>query len=131
MRQGLDSLRQQGNTLIRPFYSALLAELEAEAGEIDDAVGTIDRALAETERTGQRTFEAETHRLRGEILLKHDPANPEPAEEAILTATAVGQRQKARSFQLRAALSLAKLDNRPAVLPMPMQSSRRRWKASR
>jgi hypothetical protein len=42
-------------------------------------------------------------------LLKHDPANPEPAEEAILAAIAVAQRQKARSFQLRAALSLAKL----------------------
>jgi tetratricopeptide (TPR) repeat protein len=42
-------------------------------------------------------------------LLKHDPANPELAEEAILAATAVAQRQKARSFQLRAALSLAKL----------------------
>ena len=70
MRQGLDSLRQQGNTLVRPFYSALLAELEAEAGEIDAAVATINRALAETERTGQRTFEAEAHRIRGRYFVE-------------------------------------------------------------
>ena len=49
MRQALDAVRQQGDTLSRPFYSALLAELEAEAGEIDAAVGTIDRTLAEIE----------------------------------------------------------------------------------
>ena len=49
------------------------------------------------------------HRIRGEILLKRDPANTAPAEEAFLTAIAVAQQQKARSFELRAALSLAKL----------------------
>jgi sugar/nucleoside kinase (ribokinase family) len=47
--------------------------------------------------------------LRGEILLNHDPANTVPAEDAFLTAIAVAQQQKARSFELRAALSLAKL----------------------
>jgi predicted negative regulator of RcsB-dependent stress response len=105
MRQGLDSLREQGDTLVRPFYSVLLAELEAEAGEIDAAVGAIDRTLAEIERTGQRTFEAEAHRIRGEILLKRNPANPTPAEEAFHTAIAVAQAQKARSFELRGALA--------------------------
>ena len=49
------------------------------------------------------------HRIRGEILLKRDPANTAPAEEALLTAIAIAQQQKARSFELRAALSLAKL----------------------
>ena len=57
----------------------------------------------------QRWFDAESHRVRGEILLKRDPANTAPAEEAFLTAIAVAQQQKARSFELRAALSLAKL----------------------
>ena len=47
--------------------------------------------------------------MRGEILLKRDPANAAPAEDAFLTAIAVAQQQKARSFELRAALSLAKL----------------------
>lgn|SRR5690349_21122790 len=49
------------------------------------------------------------HRIRGEILLKCHPANTLSAEEAFLTAIAVAQRQKAKSIELRAALSLAKL----------------------
>jgi predicted ATPase len=109
MRQGLDSLRQRGDTLVVPFYSALLAEFEAEAGEIDAAVGTIDRTLAEIERIGQRTFEAEAHRIRGEILLRREQTNPTPAEEAFRKALALAGQQGARSFALRAALSLAKL----------------------
>jgi predicted ATPase len=52
---------------------------------------------------------ARGHRIRGEILLKRDPANTAPAEEAFLAAIAIAQQQKARSFELRAALSLAKL----------------------
>jgi hypothetical protein len=47
----------------------------------------------------------------GEILLKRDPANTAPAEEAFLTAIAIAQQQKARSFELRAALHLARLYN--------------------
>ena len=109
MRQGLDALRQQGDTLLRPFYSALSAELEAEAGEIDAAVGTIDRTLADIDGGGQRTFEAEAHRIRGEILLKRDPTNPAAAEEAFQSAIAIAKEQGARSFELRAALALAKL----------------------
>ena len=57
----------------------------------------------------QHFSDAELHRIRGEILLKRDPINTRPAEEAFLTAIAVAQQQKARSFELRAALSLAKL----------------------
>ena len=109
MRDGLDSLRQQGFSLITPLYYAYLAVLEAELGELNSALVALDRALTEIERTGQRTFEAEANRIRGEILLKRDPSNPAPAEDAFLTAIAVAQAQKARSFELRAALALAKL----------------------
>ena len=76
----------------------VLAEVEAEEGQLETANATVDRALAETERTGHRWFEAETHRIRGEILLKRDLANPAPAEEAFLTAIAVAQ--SAESAQL-------------------------------
>jgi len=54
-------------------------------------------------------LDAFLHRIRGEMLLKRDPANTVPAEEAFLTAIAIAQQQKARSFELRATLSLAKL----------------------
>jgi len=59
--------------------------------------------------TGEHLSDAFLHRARGEILLKNDSANIAPAEEAFLTAVAIAQQQKARSFELRAALSLAKL----------------------
>ena len=86
-----------------------LAEAEARAGDPDRAVAILDEALATSDRTGFRAFEAELHRARGEILLKRDPANPAPAEEAFLAAIAVAKQQGTRSFELRAALSLAKL----------------------
>jgi predicted ATPase len=77
----------------------------------------IDEALALAGKTGEHWSDAFLHRLRGDILLKRDPANTTPAEDAFLTAIAIAQQQKARSFELRAALSLAKLchsTDRPA-----------------
>ncbi len=109
MRAAIAAGRKQGIGLNVPLFTTALAEAEAEAGEIDAALATIDGVIAETERTGQRWFDAESHRVRGEILLKRDPANTAPAEEAFLTAIAVTREQKARSFELRAALALAKL----------------------
>ena len=75
----------------------------------DRALAILGEALATSERIGHRTFDAELHSVRGEMLLKHDPANPAPAEEALLTAIAIAKRQATRSFELRAALALAKL----------------------
>jgi predicted ATPase len=86
-----------------------LAEAEAGAGDPDRAVAILDEALATVDHTGYRAFEAELHRVRGEILLMRDPANPAPAEEALLTAIAVAKQQGTRSFGLRPALSLAKM----------------------
>jgi predicted ATPase len=86
-----------------------LAETEARAGDIDGAVAVLDEALARYDRSGHRAYEAELHRVRGEILLKRDPTKPTTAEEALRTAIAVARRQATRSFELRAAVALAKL----------------------
>ena len=73
-------------------------------------MNVVDQAIAESGAIGQFAgSKPKAHRIRGEILLKRDPANTAPAEEAFLTAIAIAQQQKARSFELRAALSLAKL----------------------
>jgi predicted ATPase len=109
MRRAIVALREQGVALYTIALETVLAEVEAEEGQLETANATVGRALTETERTGHRWFEAETHRIRGEILLKRDLANTAPAEEAFLTAIAIAQRQKAKSFELRAALPLAKL----------------------
>ena len=73
------------------------------------ALDTINEQIALIERTGQRWYEPEANRIRGEILLKLDPANVSVAENALANAVAVARGQGARSFELRAALALAKL----------------------
>ena len=109
IRRGIAQLKGQGIRTWAPLTEAMLAEVESEAGDSDSAMVTIARTIAEAERLGQRWYDAELHRIRGEILLKQAPSVPAPAEEAFLTAIAIAQRQKARSFELRAALALAKL----------------------
>jgi predicted ATPase len=109
MRCGLAIIREQVNVWFLPSLEAALAEAEARAGETDAGLRRLDDALAELERTEQRWYEAEMHRIRGEILLKRDPANTAAAEQSLQAAIAIAQSQQARSFELRAALSLAKL----------------------
>src|ERR1700722_4152860 len=109
MRRAGDELRGQNVLLFDGLLKIALAEAEARAGDSDRAVALVDEGLATAERTGYRAFEAELHRVRGEIVLKRDPTNPTPAEEAFLTAIAVAKRQSTRSFGLRAALSLTNL----------------------
>ena len=109
MRHGIELLREQNVLLADGLVKIVLAKAEACAGDVDRALAILDEALATCERLGHRSFEAELHRARGQMLLKHDPANPAAAEDALLTAIAVSKQQGTRSFQLRAALPLARL----------------------
>jgi predicted ATPase len=110
LRQALAAYADQGNKLLVPFYQGLLAEIEAQS-DTEAALTRIDEALALARETGERWSDAFLHRLRGEILLKHDPANTVPAEDVFLTAIAIAQQQKARSLELRVALDLARFYN--------------------
>jgi predicted ATPase len=109
MHRGVELLREQNVLWFDGLLKIALAETEARAGDPERAVATLDEALATCDRTGYRAFEVELHRTRGDILLERDPANTAPAQEAVLTAIAVAKQQGTRSFELRAALSLAKL----------------------
>jgi predicted ATPase len=100
---------EQGNRLFIPFFQGLLSEIEAEGQGSETALTRIDEALALSTEMGAHWTDAFLHRLRGEILLKRDPTNTAPAEEAFFAAIAVAQQQKAKSFELQAALRLAKL----------------------
>ena len=104
LRQALADYASGGNKLFLPLYQGLLAEIESERQGAEAALAGIDEAVALAGETGEHWFDPELHRIRGEILLKQNPADPAPAEAAFLAAIAVAQQQKARSFELRAAL---------------------------
>jgi adenylate cyclase len=109
MRRGIAIVRESSSIVRLSSLEAALAEAETAAGEIDAGPKRLEDALAEAERTEERWYEAEMHRIRAEILLKRDPANTVAAEQSLETAIAIAQSQKARSFELRAALALATL----------------------
>jgi predicted ATPase len=107
--KSLAALTSRNHRLGTPFFLGLRAELEFAAEEHVCALALIDEALALAQMSGEQYTDAHLHRLRGDILLKHDPAKPALAEEAFKAAVAVAKQQGSRSFGLRAALSLAKL----------------------
>ena len=109
MRRGIQLQRDQNALTFDGLIKIALAEAEARAGDVDRAVAVIDEAVATCERTEYRAFEAELHRVRGEMLLLRDTSDPAPAEEALRSAIGVAKQQGTRSFELRATLALAKL----------------------
>jgi predicted ATPase len=114
LREGLADLAGHGSKVHVPLYQALLAEIEAEMGE--SALSRIDDALLLARETGEHWSDSFLHRIRGEILIKKDPGNAAGAEQAFRAAIAIAQDQKARSFELQAALGLAKLNQSTARL---------------
>jgi AAA ATPase domain len=98
------------------FSSSLLAETRALAGDTAGALETASSALVMARRTGQLWYAAELARLRGEILLRFEPSPTigpydlaTDAERAFLEALGIARRQQAKSLELRAATSLARL----------------------
>ena len=122
MRRGVENLREQNVLLFDGLLKITLSEAEARAGDLDRAVAILDEALTTTDRAGFRALEAELHRVRGEILLKCDPANPAPAEEAFQSAIAI--REAAKHAQLRIARGVVAREALPIDGP-PRGSARR------
>ena len=89
-----------------PHWLTLLAEGCGKAGRIEEALDILRQSLAEVERTGIRYHEAEMHRLEGELRLGFDE---ERSEVCFQRAIGIARAQQAKSWELRAALSLARL----------------------
>jgi class 3 adenylate cyclase/predicted ATPase len=107
MRNGMALFREQGIRFPLPLCTVLLAEIEGEMGRIGPALTTLDDALADAERTGQHHFDVELHRQRGALLLRKTPNAA--AEAAFMRAIEVAHSQQTRTFELRAAMSMARL----------------------
>jgi predicted ATPase len=106
---GITSLRSTGATLYEPYYLFYLAMAYAELGQLDDARRCIDDAIEKVETSKERWCEAEVHRIAGEIALKSLVPDPEKAEAYFDRALAVARRQQSKSWELRAATSMARL----------------------
>src|SRR5262249_3227129 len=90
----------------------MLAEACAHAGQRDAGLRLVTEALERVQQSGERAWEAELHRLQGELLVQTEGGVQQAAvtaEACFQQALAVARRQQARSFELRAALSLGRL----------------------
>jgi predicted ATPase len=78
-------------------------------GRFEEALDAIDESFEVMDRTGQRMSEAEVHRLKGELLLMQHTSNSAQAEQSFRTAIEISRKQRAKSWELRATMSLARL----------------------
>ena len=108
MRQGLAAWRATG-TELRPYFLGLLAEAYRKGEQAVAGLGAIDEALALVQQHQETFCEAELYRLKGELLLSLAAGHAAEAEACFHQALDIARRQQAKSWELRAATSLARL----------------------
>jgi predicted ATPase len=106
---GMAAYQLTGSTLHVPLYLPYLARAHAELGQFDDAWRCIDEAMTTDEAANQKVYEAEVHRTAGEIALKVSDPSEAKGEACFERALQVARQQKAKSWELRAAMSMARL----------------------
>ena len=114
MRQGLTNRRGLGVRLAETLYLAWLAEAQGKAGRVEEGLATLTTGMATVNETGEHINEAELYRLKGILTLQFKVQSPkskveEAAEECFWKALEIARRQEAKSLELRAAMSLARL----------------------
>jgi class 3 adenylate cyclase len=109
MRRSLSEHRAAGSDLLNDYVFALIAAALGKMGRFEEALRSIDESFEVIERTGQRLHEAEVHRLKGELLLMQDASNSTQAEQSFRAAIEISRKQHAKSWELRATTSLARL----------------------
>jgi predicted ATPase len=108
IRQGFDT-GGATRSHMRAHSLALLAEAWGKEGNFTEALAVLAKALTQVEETGIQLYAPELHRLKGEFLLALEPENPAEAEACFRQAVAIARRQQAKSLELRATMSLARL----------------------
>jgi adenylate cyclase len=132
VEQGLVAFRAMRGEGRLPYFLALLAEAYRQGGQAEEGLGVLAEALATVDKTGERFYEAELYRLKGELTLAQKsrrvgiahqsvsiaeavtvgcahPTEESEAEACFLKATEIARKQQAKSLELRAAGSLARL----------------------
>jgi len=108
MQESLAAYRATGTSLNRPYLLILVAEACRETGG-PHGLNALTEALAAADEHENRVWEAEIHRLKGELLLKQNDSNTAEAQGCFQRAIQIASRQAAKSLELRAAMSLARL----------------------
>jgi len=109
MERALVAHRRTGANFQSSYNLSRLAEAHARSGRVDRAVELATEAVAEVERSGERWWESEALRIRGETMLRASPARRGEAERCFVAALECARRQRARLWELHAAQSLAEL----------------------
>jgi predicted ATPase len=128
IHQGLATFRATGAEVWRPYHLALLAEAYGKTGQGEEGLTVLVEALSLADRTGEHMYESEMYRLKGELALQarspqslvpsptFTPQHPVPsahteteAEACFLKAIEIARQQQAKSWELRAAMSLTRL----------------------
>ena len=120
MSLGMEAYADTGAELLRPYFLGLLAEAFAQREWFDRGLALLDEALAIVNKTGERFYEAELYRQKGELLVRSHSATPDSQdltarssplseEECFLQAIGVARQQQAKWFEIRSAMDLARL----------------------
>jgi predicted ATPase len=109
LRQGLAAVLATGQELSRSRWLVLLAEATRHVGQVTEGLRLLTEAQAAMETSGHGDMRAEAYRLQGELLLRQAPADVSQAEVCFQQALAEARHQQAKSWELRAAMSLSRL----------------------
>jgi predicted ATPase len=129
IRQGLATYQAIGAGLFQSYFLVLLAEAYGKEGQAEEGLAALAEALAMVDKTGERFYEAELYRLKGELTLQQEsqkskgksqkskmadllPLSPDlyaEAEACFLKAIDIAQKQQAKSLELRAVMSMSRL----------------------
>ena len=107
--RGIGALRSTGLSLWAPVWLSFLAKAHAELGQIGDAWRPLEEAMAVTEATGESWYEAELYRMAAEVALLEPKPDVAKAEAYFNRSLDVARKQQAKSWELRAAMSMARL----------------------
>jgi predicted ATPase len=110
IREGLATVRAGGTEIALPWGGAWLAEALGKAGQLQEGLNMLAEALAVASKNGDQMCEAEIYRRKGELLLASSCAeNRTEAESCFRRAIEIARRQQAKSWELRAVMSLSRL----------------------
>jgi DNA-binding winged helix-turn-helix (wHTH) protein/tetratricopeptide (TPR) repeat protein len=109
IRQGMNTYRELGMAMEEPYFLALLAEAQAREGLIEEGLATLAEALVALPSGRDFFYKAELYRLQGELLWQWSGSDERAVEDSFQQALDIARQQRAKSLELRAAMSLSRL----------------------